>query len=391
MTGTVQGAGAVRVPSQRSGGSRAADKGAAASPPSLGRIAELDLLRFLAALAVVAFHYLVAFASIWGERPSKLFPATASMAGLGILGVELFFMISGFVILMTVWGRGIGGFARSRLVRLFPAYWVSVLAVVGVYGLTTATALNPRLSTGEYAVNLTMLQRAFGVTDANGVYWSLWVELRFYLLIAVLVLAGVTMARCLIFMGVWLAATVAATFAELGPIADLVVMPKYSPYFIAGMALFLIRRFGSAVHLWAFVAAGYALALPSALQRVAGRVKAAGFKGMPVEDWMVVAAITLMFGVMAAVALGALSRLTWGGLTVLGGLTYPLYLFHTPVAVVLVPGLRDALPPWVVAAAATAAAIALSYAVYTLVERPVQRLFRPASRRGRAARRHATT
>jgi peptidoglycan/LPS O-acetylase OafA/YrhL len=313
------------------------------------------------------------------------------VAGLGILGVELFFVISGFVILMTVWGRGIGGFARSRVVRLFPAYWVSVLVVAGVYGLTRATALDPRLSTGEYAVNLTMLQRAFGVTDANGVYWSLWVELRFYLLIAVLVLVGVTMARCLVFMGTWLAATLAATFVEAGPIVDLVVMPKYAPYFIAGMALFLIRRFGSAIHLWAFVAAGFALALRSALQRVAGRVEAAGFKAMPVEDWMVVAAITLMFGVLAVVALGGLSRLTWGGLTTLGGLTYPLYLLHTPVAVVLVPALRDALPPWVVAAATTLAAVALSYAVYKLVERPVQRLFRPASRRGRTARRHMTT
>ncbi|MFI0422711.1 acyltransferase family protein [Spongiactinospora sp. 9N601] len=393
MTGRVQGPGTVRVPAQRTGGRKGASAGPAAGRERVtGRIAELDLLRFLAALAVVAFHYLVAFASIWGERPSSLFPGTASVAGLGILGVELFFIISGFVILMTVWGRGIGGFARSRLVRLFPAYWVSVLAVAGVYGYTKATALDPRLSAGEYAVNLTMLQRAFGVTDANGVYWSLWVELRFYLLIGVLVLAGVTLGRCLAFMGVWLAAAVAATFVELGPLteaADLVVMPKYAPYFITGMALFLIRRFGSSIPLWGFVAAGFALALRSATQRVAGRVEAAGFSAMPVEDWMVIAAIALMYAVMAAVALGALSRLTWGGLTTLGGLTYPLYLFHTPVAVVLVPGLRDTLPPWAVASAATLAAIALSYAVYTLVERPAQRLFRPRARGRRGGGRRA--
>ncbi|GAA3093722.1 hypothetical protein [Nonomuraea salmonea] len=42
-----------------------------------GRLAELDLLRFLAALAVVAFHYLVAYASVWGDRPAELFPALA--------------------------------------------------------------------------------------------------------------------------------------------------------------------------------------------------------------------------------------------------------------------------------------------------------------------------
>ncbi|MCG5214914.1 acyltransferase family protein [Streptosporangium sp. KLBMP 9127] len=354
-----------------------------------GRLAELDLLRFLAALAVVAFHYLVAFASIWGERPSDLFPGVAPLAGLGILGVELFFVISGFVILMTVWGRGIGGFARSRLVRLYPAYWLSILAVAGVYGLTRATALDPKLTAGEYAVNLSMLQRAFGVTDANGVYWSLWVELRFYVLIAVLVLAGVTMGRCLAFMGTWLAATLAATFLVplLQPgdlpeyLVDLVVMPKYAPYFIAGMALFLIHRFGSTFVLWGFVAAGYCLALKSAVERVAGRVEAAGAKAMPVEEWMVFAAITVMFLVMAAVALGALSRLTWSGLTTLGGITYPLYLFHTPVAVLLIPAMRDTLPAWATAITTTLAGIAISFVVYRFAERPVQRLFRPRSRR----------
>ncbi len=71
-----------------------------------GRLAELDLLRFIAALAVLAFHYLVAYASVWGDRPAELFPAVAPVAGLGILGVELFFMISGFVILMSAWGPG---------------------------------------------------------------------------------------------------------------------------------------------------------------------------------------------------------------------------------------------------------------------------------------------
>jgi peptidoglycan/LPS O-acetylase OafA/YrhL len=351
-----------------------------------GRLAELDLLRFLAALAVVSFHYLVAFASIWGARPSTLFPQVAPLAGLGILGVELFFMISGFVILMTVWGRSIGGFTRSRLVRLFPAYWLSVLAVAGVYGLTQAEALDPKLSGGEYAVNLSMLQRAFGVTDANGVYWSLWVELRFYLLMAVLVVVGATLVRCLIVMGVWLAATLAATFLVSHPVLELVVMPAYSPYFIAGMALFLIHRFGSTALLWAFTVAGYLLALRSAVERVAGRVKAAGAAAMPVEEWMVVAAISVMFLTMSAVALGALSKLTWSGLGTLGGITYPLYLFHTPIAVLLIPAMRDTLPPWAVAVATTLTAIAVSYVVYRFAERPVQRMFRPGSRRAATRR-----
>ncbi|MEV7009073.1 acyltransferase [Streptosporangium sp. NPDC051022] len=351
-----------------------------------GRLAELDLLRFVAAMAVVSFHYLIAFASVWGERPAKLFPAVAPLSSLGILGVELFFMISGFVILMSIWGRSLGAFALSRLVRLYPAYWVSVAAVAAVYGLTAATALDPKLSLRDYLVNLTMFQRAAGVTDANGVYWSLWAELRFYLLISILVIVGVTFARCLVFMGVWLLAAVAAGVLGLAENewVQLIVMPKYAPYFVAGMAFYLMTRFGPKVVLWCVAGISGGLAVDAALARVAGRIEAAGREAMPAADWAVVATVACFYVLMAMVALGWLSRLRWRGLVVLGALTYPLYLFHTPVAVVLVPALRDALPPWLTALVTVLVTMALSYVVHRVAERPVQE-FVKARRRRRAA------
>ncbi|OUC91886.1 acyltransferase family protein [Streptosporangium minutum] len=356
-------------------GSRGAARGS-------GRLAELDLLRFVAAMAVLAFHYFIAFASVWGDRPSELFPAISTLSGLGILGVELFFMISGFVILMSVWGRGLGAFALSRLVRLFPAYWVSVGVTAAVYGLTAATALDPKLSAGEYGVNLTMLQRAFGVYDANGVYWSLWVELRFYLLISVLVLVGVTLNRCLVFMGVWLLA--AGFFAgSEDKWVDLVVMPKYAAYFVGGMAFFLMTRHGPKLILWCLAGISAGLAVNSAIDRVAGRIEKVGYAAMPVPEWAVAATVIFFYVLMAMVALGWLSRLRWRGLVTLGALTYPLYLFHTTAAVVIIPALRDTLPPWLTAVVTTLAAMAFSYLVYRVAERPVQE-FVKARRRRRA-------
>ncbi|WP_093887553.1 acyltransferase family protein [Streptosporangium canum] len=356
-------------------GSRGAARGS-------GRLAELDLLRFVAAMAVLAFHYFIAFASVWGDRPSKLFPAISTLSGLGILGVELFFMISGFVILMSVWGRGLGAFALSRLVRLFPAYWVSVGVTAAVYGLTAATALDPKLSAGEYGVNLTMLQRAFGVYDANGVYWSLWVELRFYLLISVLVLVGVTLNRCLVFMGVWLLA--AGFFAgSEDKWVDLVVMPKYAAYFVGGMAFYLMTRHGPRLILWCLAGISAGLAVNSAIDRVAGRIEKVGYAAMPVPEWAVAATVIFFYVLMAMVALGWLSRLRWRGLVTLGALTYPLYLFHTTAAVVIIPALRDTLPPWLTAVVTTLAAMAFSYLVYRVAERPVQE-FVKARRRRRA-------
>jgi peptidoglycan/LPS O-acetylase OafA/YrhL len=345
-----------------------------------GRLAELDLLRFVAAMAVLSFHYFIAFASVWGDRPAKLFPAISTLSGLGILGVELFFMISGFVILMSIWGRGIGAFALSRLVRLFPAYWVSVGTTAAVYGLTAATALDPKLSLGEYGINLTMLQRAFGVSDANGVYWSLWVELRFYLLISVLVLAGVTFNRCLIFMSVWLLA--AGFFAGSDAAwVELVVMPKYAAYFIGGMAFFLMTKYGPKLILWCLAGISAGLAVSAALDRVAGRIELVGYAAMPVPGWAVAATVIGFYVLMAMVALGWLRRLRWRGLTVLGALTYPLYLFHPTAAALIIPALRDTLPPWLTAVVTVLAAMAFSYVVYRVAEHPLQEFVKARRRR----------
>jgi len=340
-----------------------------------GRLAELDLLRFLAALAVLAFHYLVAYASVWGDRPAELFPALAPIAGLGILGVELFFVISGFVILMTVWGRGLGAFARSRLVRLYPAYWLSLIAVAALYGLTGVKALDPKLSTGGYLVNATMLQRLFKVGDASGVYWSLWAELRFYFLITILVVAGVTYGRVLAFCGVWL---VAALGAELlgDPVLNEILMPRYAPYFVAGMSLYLVHRRGSAWLPWIYVVASYGMSLHAALERVHGRIERAGFRNMPVTDTSVIITVTLIYVVMALVALGVLRMRSRPALTALGATTYPLYLFHSVIAAALIPLMTGALPPWATALVTTAAALVISYAVHVAAERPVQRAFR---------------
>lgn len=347
-----------------------------------GRLAELDLLRFLAALAVVAFHYLVAYASVWGDRPAELFPALAPVAGLGILGVELFFVISGFVILMTVWGRGLGAFARSRLVRLYPAYWLSLVAVAALYGLTGAKALDPKLSPGEYLLNATMFQRLFKVTDASGVYWSLWAELRFYLLIAILVIIGVTRGRVLAFCGVWLAAALGVKLLDRYELLDSdlvreIVMPDYAPYFVAGMALYLVHKHGNSLLPWLYVAVSYGLSLDSALSRVHRRIDAAGFKNMPVTDLGVIITLTLVFLLMALVALGAIRMRPSRTLTALGGTTYPLYLFHSVIAVALIPLLTGNLPAWAVAVVTTLVAILVSYCVYSFAERPIQRLLKP--------------
>jgi peptidoglycan/LPS O-acetylase OafA/YrhL len=323
-------------------------------------------------LSVVAFHYMAASKSLWGVQPTRIFPSVAPFTVLGILGVELFFLISGFVILMSVFGRSAGEFAASRFTRLFPAYWFSVVAVFLLYTFTSVQGFRPNLSPTGYVVNLTMLQEGVGVADASGVYWSLWVELRFYVLIGLFALIGITLRRVLIFMAVWL--MLAAYAGQLGDgMLTTLLLPHHAPYFVAGMAFYIIYRHGSSLIPWALVAASWALALREATQRVAGRVKLVGAKDFPAPEWAVMVAVTVIFALMALVALHALSRLRWKGLMTLGALTYPLYLLHQTVSAIFIPFFDEHLNPWLIVAITLAVALALSHLVWRLRYVPLGR------------------
>ncbi|WP_246265048.1 acyltransferase family protein [Acrocarpospora pleiomorpha] len=339
------------------------------------RLVELDLMRFIAAFAVMAFHYMAASRSLWGDYPTEIFASVNRVTTLGILGVELFFLISGFVILMSAWGRSIGKFAVSRISRLYPAYWFTVVALYVLYNYTDVTGFKGNLYPVHYLINLSMFQEAFGVLHAGGVFWSLWVELKFYFLISIIVIIGINLRRAMAFMWVWLVLVVVAEYLENDLLTE-IVMPRQAPYFIAGMAFYLIHRVGPSVTRWGFVLVGYAFAVYAALERVQSRVDAIGLKRFPAPPEAVIVAITLIFLLMAAVALGWLSWVKWAPLTTVGALTYPLYLLHQNVSAVIIPGLRDTLNPWLLTALTMAASIVLAYLVYKLIDRPGQRLLR---------------
>jgi len=177
------------------------------APSEQKRLYELDLLRFLSAMFVVSYHYAGVNSGFWTQGARHLFPELAPVARFGHLGVLLFFMISGFVILMSGWGRQIGDFAVSRITRLFPAYWASVALTVVVFytaGTFFANASGPDSVPRRLLPNLTMLEGGVGADYMEGLYWTLWTELHFYVLIAILIYCGVTYSRSVGFMVTWL-------------------------------------------------------------------------------------------------------------------------------------------------------------------------------------------
>ena len=364
------------APTRHADAATAAALGAAAPAARAPRLAALDALRFLAAVGVLAYHFTARQTDAWGRDLAEVAPAVSGWATYTSLGPELFFVISGFVILMTAWGRSVPDIIGSRVARLYPAYWVAVL-------LTGALLLlvweGKQITGGQVLVNLTLLQSLVDVGHVDGVYWTLWVELRFYVLIALFAAVGITRRRVLWFAALWPAAAMLAREAGLHDAVTWLVAP-YAPLFAAGMALYVVFRTGHAVLPWLLVAGNAALATAAL---VPARMESLGANSVVAPDARLLTAGLLgCVGLVALVALTPLARWRWAGLTAAGALTYPLYLTHEYWGLWVIHLLGGRLPVWAVLLAATGFSLVLAWLVHRFVERPFGPRLRRATTRG---------
>ena len=122
--------------------------------------------------------YSIIFTWYYGQGVSYYFAPSFSFP-LGRYGVDLFFVISGFVIFMTLnRSANIRAFAVSRFARLYPVFWTAVGIAVAARALDGKL----RMSSGDILANLTMVPELFGAPFVDGVYWTLFYELIFYIL-----------------------------------------------------------------------------------------------------------------------------------------------------------------------------------------------------------------
>ncbi|MFF4225941.1 acyltransferase family protein [Streptomyces sp. L500] len=345
------------------------------------RLCILDGLRLLAALMVVLYHY-TSLNGGWNRDPRLLFPGIEPITRYGWLGVEIFFLISGFVICMSAWGRPLGDFVVSRAARIYPAYWVAILLTGGVVLLwpQVRSVAGPE----QVFTNLTMLQQGLGVWDVDGVYWTLFVELKFYVLFALVVARGVTYRRCVIFCGVWTLAAAIAPTAD-SKLLTLWATPFAAPYFVAGIAYYLMHRYRPTALLWGIVVISYLLANHQVAKRVHDNAN------HPTALFPAQAMVFVIFAVMALVALGTFDRVRWRWLTTAGALTYPMYLLHQYIGMTIIYALREAVPPLPLVAGLITVMLGAAWLLHRYVERPLGRRLRSALRKSMEDVRHSAT
>jgi len=329
------------------------------------RLEVLDGIRFLAALYVVVFHLSAGDRSSWQEPSRELFGPLFHVASYGWLGVELFFMISGFVICLSTWGKTFSQFAISRVVRLYPAYWFCVLLTTGV--VLVDPSRTHALPWSQVLENLTMTESWTQAPLVDPSYWTLAIELTFYLLVAVaLVSRGFTYPRVVVFCAVWLVVSLLDNVIRSSWFS-FVVLPLYAPFFIAGMVLYLMHRFGARLLLWALLACSWGCAMYRLDSRTAGQHPS----GVTLSYWVSAAMVTVFFAVLTLIALGRLRMLRGRWLVTAGALTYPVYLVHQQIGETIIMSFDQRVPPWLLLAVVSVAMLVLAWLVQRFIERPL--------------------
>jgi peptidoglycan/LPS O-acetylase OafA/YrhL len=220
---------------------------------SKGRDNNLNLLRFTAATAVVYAHSF----GVLSQTSSEVFYSIFGI-GLGDIGVDAFFVVSGFLVAKSFCSKDLRHFVWARIMRIYPALWVSSLLFVGAIGLFVsplpAMDFWSRHDTLVYLFkNATMLPGvgagttlpyAINATDIefNTSLWTLPHELQMYMLLSVLGIIG-ALRFPIILVGV-------ACFGAAGFVADLfgwfhlldIDRARFIFMFFCGSSFYMLRE-----------------------------------------------------------------------------------------------------------------------------------------------------
>jgi len=348
-------------------------------PQAPARQHAIDLLRLVAAVAVVLYH--VAYRGYHAEHASPVdYPGLGRVFKYGYLGVEVFFVISGYVVLLSAQRKTLGQFFVSRVARLYPAYWVACTLTFAVVRLWAPPAVPGSWSplkfatTAGYAYNLTMLQSFFGRPNLDGVYWTLGCEISFYFLIALLIGFGWMQRHLVPFLWGWVGYCALVGPSEVPqPLVQLLI-PRYAPFFMAGMVFFLLQTRQAAP--WK----GYLLLLATYAESLrASRAISADMEpffheafSLPVT-WAVVTGCFAFFLLLShgRLRLRPARWLAWAG-----ALSYPIYLLHHTIGFVVLQRLGGKVDKSLLLAGLLGALLLAAYLLHTLVERRYSGVFR---------------
>ncbi|HML27603.1 MAG TPA: acyltransferase [Hyphomicrobium sp.] len=367
----------------------------------------LDAIRFFAALCVMLFHLSfydwASTSSVVGQMFANAtsFPQAAPYTSFGWVGVEIFFVISGFVIANSANNSSPIAFVKSRVLRLYPAAWISVVFTLAAWLLVGD--VTARHLTAEVLRSVTLW--IFGPW-VDGVYWSLAVELVFYAIIFVVLASGRFDRLTLV---AWALMALSAVFltsfifdpalynSQLGSKIALysdVLQFRYGSFFALGIWMWLYSRHALRRGDTFGMAAAFAVSILEIVGRSHDMAKWEVHPGVPVSQVLPAAVWIATIAVMLVVVRGgerfapSSPRLQMTCKN-LGLMTYPLYLTHSVVGAFMIREMvRLGVDPWLSLAVAVLSMLSLAYVISRYGEPAVRKRLRAAWDRGEAGLRN---
>jgi peptidoglycan/LPS O-acetylase OafA/YrhL len=338
------------------------------------RYKELDALRGIAALVVILFHFTM-------EREQAKFGFE-----LGVTGVDLFFIISGFVIFMTINKVSVTlEFAINRFTRLFPVYWTCVTFTFLLQFIMALLASDmTSISWLQYLGNLTMFQYYLGIEDIDGPYWTMLVEMLFYISMAILfslkklkyiLPIGLTILLLSIINDVWLQKYI----HQLNGIHKIFPLFTHFPLFFAGIVFYKIMHAekGAAKNILLYCFLPLCFFTKLLLADNGGR----GIGFISFTQYLFI--LSLYFLLFILFVYNKLRFIINRPLLFLGRISFPLYLIHHYISIkVLLPYfLNEAhLNFWLASLITFIIIVTLAAAINYIIEFPVDKKWNDALR-----------
>jgi peptidoglycan/LPS O-acetylase OafA/YrhL len=341
------------------------------------RLPFIQGLRGIAAVLVALFHCYGA--TPVAQQVAATVPAVLDGAmNLGFLGVDLFFAISGFVISMTLYNRlstlkEWGRFFLRRQLRLDPPYWtaiaVSVVSAIAINAYRPETHA-PAPDIADVIAHIFYVQDFLGIRPIVGVFWTLCLEIQFYLFFGAIILllarqgySGRTFAWLM--LPLYLLSI--ANFWGLVPAPPGLFLSRWFEFFTGVIVFLAWRNHISRTQVWCYLGALLAISLLD--------------PPTDIEIARVTVATVLLIALIFWFAVESGGIKTWLDARLwryLGDISYSLYLTHALIGIrllkIIVHAQDSAARTWLMFLLALILSVAAADLMYRFIERPSMNL-----------------
>lgn len=291
----------------------------------------LDIIRVFAMIGVLIYHYFF-IGPAQGFYSKEVY---FRQGYIGFWGVDIFFILSGFLILMSILKNGNvkrgGDFFKARMWRIYPTFFLCACITL-VCGLV----INPDKKglVVSFLNSFVMYEDLYNMAPLSSIYWTLMIEVKFYVLVSIILLIihfgkksnheKLFSKYIYLFLYSWILLSIANLYIWNNAILEKIFVTNYAAHFTAGILLFLMHRSRKAEQIPLVILCGWLI-----YDSMVGKVYyCQSFSDIQVNTIFVLFMTLLIIG-----SIYSLSQYEYNGrltsiIVFLGKISFPFYLLH---------------------------------------------------------------